>query len=81
MCVHEHVYEEPVNSCTTGQAQASEDKCKELRDEVKEARDEIDRLNSVLADMAPRAEINAAKKVCAHARTHARMCARVCLCL
>ena len=51
-----------------------EDKCKELRDEVKEARDEIDRLNSVLADMAPRAEINAAKKVCAHARTHACVC-------
>ena len=41
-----------------------EDKVKELRDELQTARDEVDRLNALLADMAPRSELNAARKVC-----------------
>jgi hypothetical protein len=45
------------------QAKMFEDKCKELRDELNEARDEIERLNGMLADMVPRAELNAARKV------------------
>ncbi len=40
-----------------------EDKCKELRNELKEARDEVERLNTLLADMVPRAELLAARKV------------------
>ena len=45
------------------QAQMFEEKCKELRDELKEAREEMDRLNALLADMVPRAELSAARKV------------------
>ncbi len=45
------------------QAKMFEDKCKSLRDELKEAKDEIGRLNTQLADMVPRAELNAARKV------------------
>jgi hypothetical protein len=39
-------------------------KCKELRDELKAARDEIDRLQALMVDMVPRADLNAALKVC-----------------
>ncbi len=41
-----------------------EDKCKEVRDELKTARDEIDGLRELLADMTPREEVNAVRKVC-----------------
>ncbi len=39
---------------------------KELRDELQSSRDEIDRLNALLADMAPRSELEAARRVSAH---------------
>jgi hypothetical protein len=45
------------------QAKMLEDKCKELRDEIKIARDELDRVNGLLTDTVPRAELNAARKV------------------
>jgi hypothetical protein len=40
-----------------------EDKCKDLRSELKEVRDEVESLNAQLADMVPRAELLAARKV------------------
>jgi hypothetical protein len=42
---------------------ALENKNKELRDELKAARDEIDRLEALMMDLVPRAELNAARKV------------------
>jgi hypothetical protein len=51
-----HAYMQP-------QAQMLADKCKELRDELKTARDELARLNGLLTETAPRAELNAARKV------------------
>jgi hypothetical protein len=51
-----------------------EDKVKELRDELQTARDEIDRLNALLADMAPRADLNAARKVCESSRVYIYIC-------
>ncbi len=40
-----------------------EDKCKELRDELKTARDEKDRLDGLLAETVPRAELTSARQV------------------
>ncbi len=46
------------------QIKSLESKCKEARDELKEARDEVDRLQALMVDMVPRAELNASRKVC-----------------
>lgn len=44
------------------QAKHWEDKTREMREEMKQLRDELERLNTLLSDMAPRAELSISRK-------------------
>ncbi len=53
-----------LNRCTHTQIKTLESKCKELRDELKDTKDRLDLLEGTLVDLVPRADLNAARKVC-----------------
>ena len=65
---HTHIRRRADLLCDGTQVKSLEAKVKELRDELKEARDRVDLLETNLVDLVPRAELNAARKVHAHAR-------------